>query len=564
MFRNSRVRGCGMLVGAIANSIFISFASAGQYAITADPAVPRPSTTPCAVQLFDGFRFDDFTPRTFQYAPPDQCPGPWAKVVLEGDFYVTAGRQFDRTANIWIGGACVYFGTTPEPSATISPTWHFERDLTDYFGLFTMPHDGRVDLGNLVDSTYTGIIYGSADLKFYPLADGEAAPVTADVVLPLSGSPTGGTVGLDTTDSMLERTFTLPTNIERAYLDVFAQSQATDEFWMLCVPDDVASVLRSCSGTGFRETEVAIDGQPAGVAPIYPWIFTGGIDPYLWRPIPGVQTFNFAPYRVNLTPFAGVLSDGQSHSVALSVYNANHHFSTTASLLLFLDPGATQVSGAVTLNTLDAGPMPDIQTRVSTMDGVTTGKVNIHSPRNFTIEGFVDTSHGRVQTRVQQSIDFASDQEFNITSTTFAQALKQRTNISLMTITNGVAQLAASQRFQWPLTLTFSASPRPGGITARTTIVRQAFGDVDALTQDGAPLSSGEISSVLNTKDTLLVMGSTIVGREDTASSHQYFSQDSSGGCYSRRIDSEGGVVTEIVDGETCTPMLDGVANDRR
>jgi len=54
--------------------------------------------------------------------------------------------------------------------------------------------------------------------------------------------------------------------------------------------------------TAFRESEVTIDGNPAGVAPVYPWIFTGGIDPELWIPIPGVQTLNFKPYRVNLTP----------------------------------------------------------------------------------------------------------------------------------------------------------------------------------------------------------------------------------------------------------------------
>ena len=56
---------------------------------------------------------------------------------------------------------------------------------------------------------------------------------------------------------------------------------------------------------GFREAEVSIDGTPAGVAPVYPWIFTGGIDPFLWQPIPGVHTLNFEPYRVDLTPFAG-------------------------------------------------------------------------------------------------------------------------------------------------------------------------------------------------------------------------------------------------------------------
>ena len=29
-------------------------------------------------------------------------------------------------------------------------------------------------------------------------------------------------------------------------------------------------------------------------------IYTGGIDPYLWIPIPGVRTLNFKPHRVDL------------------------------------------------------------------------------------------------------------------------------------------------------------------------------------------------------------------------------------------------------------------------
>src|SRR5436305_12447300 len=82
---------------------------------TADPPVPRPHTTPCVVQLFSNFQFADFSPKPFTYTPAAGCPGPWAKVVLEADFSVTAGRQFDRTAQLAVGHVDVYFGTTSEP-----------------------------------------------------------------------------------------------------------------------------------------------------------------------------------------------------------------------------------------------------------------------------------------------------------------------------------------------------------------------------------------------------------------------------------------------------------------
>ncbi|HZW96241.1 MAG TPA: hypothetical protein VFF64_25065 [Candidatus Eremiobacteraceae bacterium] len=43
--------------------------------VTADPNVPRPSTTPCVVQLFSGAQFFDFNVENFSYAPPSECPG---------------------------------------------------------------------------------------------------------------------------------------------------------------------------------------------------------------------------------------------------------------------------------------------------------------------------------------------------------------------------------------------------------------------------------------------------------------------------------------------------------
>ena len=345
-------------------AVLVPFASAsGPYVIgsantvSADPNVTRPSTTPCVVQLFTGAQFTDFNVENFTYTPPSACPGPWAKVVLESDINLNAGIQYDRTANYWLGPVNIYFGTTAEPSPSEGPSWHIENDLTDYSSIFYTTQSGQADIGNTLCCGLTSTIFASASLEFYPVAEGQSAPVSANVVLPLSAGPSGGTVALDSTTSTLSGTFTMPTNVQTAYLDVYAQSQSSDEFWYTCVPNDVATELESCPNTAFRETEITIDGQPAGVAPVFPWIFTGGIDPFLWFPIPGVQTLNFTPYRVNLTPFAGLLSNGQPHTVSLSVYNADNYFSATASLLLYEDSGSTQTSGAITQNTL-TGPSP--------------------------------------------------------------------------------------------------------------------------------------------------------------------------------------------------------------
>ncbi|HEY0479607.1 MAG TPA: peptide-N4-asparagine amidase [Kofleriaceae bacterium] len=522
---------------------------------TADPPIAVPSTTPCVVPLFAGVTFADFSPKPFGFAPPAACPGPWAKVVLAADFSVTAGRQFDRTASIWLGGANLYFGTTAEPSRTVSPSWHIENDLTDYSPLFAARQAGMVQLDNLVNDTFTGVLSGAAELRFYPVPRHAEAPRAADAVLPLSAGPSGGTVALDTTASTLARTFTLPANVERAVLDVYAQSQAGDEFWFTCVPDELTGPLQSCGATGFREAEITVDGRPAGVAPIFPWIFTGGIDPNLWKPIPSVQTLDFTPYRVDLTPFAGVLSDGRPHEVAVRVFNANHHFATTASLLLFLDHRAARVTGAVTDDTLTAAPEPSVTSNITTAaDGTISGPVSVESTRRYRISGFVHTSHGRVVTEVTGDVRFANRQRFDITAAAYHQQITQTTSIVTRTTTRGggpptehVAQLA------WPLSVDFAFVSHADGSSAQTTSIDQRFERSDTELSAGRLADFHVVSNHVAPSDTLnFDAGGVFIGSTGQVSAQQFFAADAHGGCFSRELTAAGGVLTAVVDGRAC------------
>jgi hypothetical protein len=520
----------------------------------ADPTLPRPTTKPCRVTLFTDVRFADFSSKSFAYAPPASCPGPWLKVVLEADFSVEAGRQFDRTANLWIGGVNVYFGTTAEPSGTVGRSWHVERDLTDYSALLLSPAAGEADLGNLVNSTFTSSLWGSAELVFYPAGHednkgkGHASGLaTADLVLPLSAGPAGGTVALNNPTDALQATFTLPLNVEKALLDVVLQHQgANDEFWYICVPAELSGELESCTGTAFREGEVSIDGQPASVVPIYPWIFTGGIDPLLWRPIPGVQALSFVPYRVDLTPFAGVFSDGKPHKIAINVFNDSNFFSTTATLLVFLDHGARKVTGGVTANTVGAAA-PVLQTSLATdAQGTVSGTVTIASARKFVVAGFVNTSHGVVRTEVAQSIGFSNQQQFIVPSSApidFVQNITQRTDISSVTRIQADDDDREVRTIQsWPLSvdLTF----RPDG-TFQTTI-DQGFERSDLALREGEIQSGGLVSNRVAPADDF----PSGLGQ---ANSQHYFSADSSGACFSRTLTAAKGVLTSIVDGAACS-----------
>jgi len=472
--------------------------------VTADATIQRPQTTPCSVTLFSNFGFDNnYDLNPFSYAPPADCPGPWAKVVLEVDIDVTAGIQYDRTANIWLGGANIFFGTTAEPSPSLSPSWHAESDLTDYSTLFSAAQQGSVYLGNTVNSTYTGIQYATATLQFYPLAPKQTAPVTADVVLPLSAGSTGGTVALNTSTDTLSGTFTLPTNIQNAYLDVYSQSQSGDEFWYTCVPNDVASELQSCGNTGFRETEVTIDGTPAGVAPVSPWIYTGGIDPWLWFPIPGVQTLNFAPYRVDLTPFAALLSNGQQHTIALSVFNANGYFSDTATLLLYLDAGSAQVTGSTVKNSL-AAPNPVVSENLNVGTSI-TGSVKVTSNRSFVISGFVNTSHGKVTTTINENLSFRNYQVFNISNTQYLQQISQTGKIHSATLVQvpGQPNLTIYKNWSFPLVLDINEFVTSSGGINLTTKARQTYSNQQISYQNSFLFDNKAVTNTAVRQDTL-------------------------------------------------------------
>ena len=524
---------------------------------TAEPPVKRPNTTPCVVKLFTDQPFADFTPKVFDYTPPANCPGPWAKVVFTADFTVTAGRQFDRTAAFYLGHANIYYGTTAEPRAALSPSWHVERDVTDLSAIFESAQTGEANLGNLVNNTFNSTIFANAALEFFPTSFQDPAPRTADIVVPVNGS--GGDAGtLNTGTDQITQTLNLPNNVENVYLDVIAQSQIGDEFWYLCVPNDQAANLESCGNTAFRETEIWIDGKPAGVAPVYPWIFTGGIDPGLWEPIPGVQTLDFKPYRVDLTPFAGVLSDGNTHTVAVSVFNANQFFLATANLLVFTDHGTQRTTGGILVNTLSAAPTPSIQENISSSTGQFTGSIDTSSNRNFIIRGFLNTSHGRVETTVQETVSFTNNQQFDVDPATIApdiQNLQQNTTVSSRSTTTGGGpfEFSHDQNFTYPLTIDFALIGNADGSFTQTTKVNQQFLLNTKDHVNGSPVFTSSVSEQTQAQDTLNLSPSfSITGFVNPSSSQSFQYHNSRGDCFSRTITSSNLVLTAVTDGQGC------------
>ena len=519
---------------------------------TAEPPVSRPTTTPCTVTLYDNQEFADYSAKPITYTPPSECRGNWAKVVLTVDFTVTAGRQYDRTASLYLGNANIFYGTTAEPRSTLSPSWHVERDVTDLSAIFKAPQTGQAIVYNIFNSTYNGDIYGTAKLLFYPADLRNPPAVVPQAVIPVSG--VNSPYELDTTASQLTTSVTAPRNTVKAYLDVIAQSQSSDEFWYLCAPNDVAAELESCPGTAFRETEITIDGKPAGIAPVYPWIYTGGIDPYLWEPITGVQTLNFKPYRVDLTPFAGVLSDGEPHTVGVSVYNASSYFLATANLLLYTDPLRRTTGGGLLEDTLGSAPTPQVTEKLTTdASGNTTGTVSVSSQRNFAVKGYVNTALGRVETTVNQAVHFNSTQTFNVGSNDIQNVVQTSTVNGTTTSQLGFVREQTTRHIAFPLTLDYSYVVNPDNTSVQVVTSDQKDLETETKALNGFTLFSSGSAEQVHSTDTLnLSAAGAVTSIGPTASSASYQSEDSLGACYSRQLTSKDRVLTAVTDGVGC------------
>lgn len=522
-----------------------------QFTVTADPLVQRPHTPSCVAQLFSNFQFALFseTNQTFSFTPPANCAGPYDKVVLDVDFSENAGIQFDRTASIYLGNANIYFGTTPEPLQNATNTWHIERDLTDYSALLADPQQGTIVLQNCTGqdcgsafSFLNGVFTVSAKLEFFPAPGHSPAPRTADVVLPMTQSNGGSGLNLPIfltlPPNSVSNTFNLPTNIEEAYLDVVSQSQQADEQWYACFPNDLSAIndFFGCGNTDFRETDIAIDGVPAGIAPVSPWVFTGFL-PDEWTPIPGAQTLDFVPYRVNLTPFAGLLSNGQPHSITLTVFDQNFLFTESASLLLFLDHGASQVTGEVTQNTLNAAS-PVVTENVQ-IASTATGTIGVAQNRNFTIAGFVNTSHGKVSTSVAQQQNFSSSQAINFDITNgnfFDQSTSLQNNLNTLTkVSSDDGELVTSESFSFPINVNVAFPAGTFGFTAATT---QNFHSSKLLLHNG---NVEDFSSANNT-----VTASDVL---PPSSSQHYTALDMRAPAYDCEIVTNNNVLTSVSKG---------------
>ncbi|WP_338847226.1 peptide-N4-asparagine amidase [Massilia sp. W12] len=501
---------------------------------SADAPLPRPAAQPCVVDLYADKEFRDFSSSSFKYNPV--CPGPWAKVILQADFAVNAGRQFDRTGHISLGGVNLYTGTTQEPSAANAASWRIERDVTDYSRLFAQSQEGAVDLDNLVNETYTGVLRGSARLLFYPHEGDSIAPRSADMVIALTDRKDGRPLQLKQGAPEYKHTLQLPRNNLRAYLDVIAQGQADDEFWYACAPDDLAETLQTCPGGGLRQVQVLLDDKPVGLAPIMPWMFTGGISPRLWRPIPGIHALNFQPFRLDLSPLVGILNDGRPHTLALRVQNVRHYFNLSANLLLYRDAQSESIPGRLLENTLSA---PQQQLRKQAQ-GDTLSELQVSSDNSYVLRGEIHTARGRELLEVEQKMRFSNLQKY-------AGALQVFDQGSTLETSSRVSTAYASSRLQrsYSMPLWLSHRDENGLLDIRMKLGLHAVNRLSW--QDNLSWGS-QTTHELETTVARTVPGASLSSK----AWHRLEQRDTRGACFARLVNAQDAKLQSAQDESAC------------
>ncbi|KAL4137914.1 hypothetical protein PRIC2_001424 [Phytophthora ramorum] len=376
-------------------------------------------------------------------APP--CEEDYSVVYLKWSTSCDAGVQYDRIAAVWVNGVELLRTSTAEPAREFRVAWEVAKDVSLYEGIFKAGGTVVVALDNIVNPTYTSSFKVDLSLEFYRPLDSSKETKHPDQILPVSSSnksygwfsekPTAAHTGPP------HRIVQLPDNTEELYLELFLSHHQCDEFYYSNPPDDFAMAFAerlakrgnitrenigdavdsaSCGADGaFREVQVLVDDQVVGVVWPFPLVFTGGLSPYLWKPIVGIGAFDAPTYILNLTPFLGSFLGG-THAVAFRVVYGEAFWLIDGNLLVYQDAGAVRPTRVEVLQKrLERYVEPALVTLPAMVGAGNESMTSLNSAfwtsvvRDLYVKTSVTTSTGRKVYTLQQHFDFTNTQMYS-------------------------------------------------------------------------------------------------------------------------------------------------------
>jgi len=308
-----------------------------------------PSTTPMAVPVAVNAIFNNsgVIPKVFTVNVP---VGNYSLVILNASIRETGGPQYDRAFYIFANGIPLLWGSTQEILNSTA-----QADVTYYQKLLEGTVTFQVVLTNYIAPRIgiTGYYLVNVTLYLYP---GNPIPGLPNYFIPLFVNRFGySAVALSPTNDFISQNISLPAGTYRMAAVFYTEGSQFDEFWYANEPAP-------------RNLLVFYDSYLAGVVNPYETIYTGGIDPFYWRPVTSINTLAF--HSQNLIDLTPMLALGNNATISITMTNLlaalqingvpYFRWIVSGALLLWVDPTNTLQSGKLissNSNFLDSGPL---------------------------------------------------------------------------------------------------------------------------------------------------------------------------------------------------------------
>lgn len=358
----------------------------------------------------------------------------------------------------------------------------------------------------------------------------------ADLIMPISRNPplNDGLWFLisNHTDSQ-KKEFKIPSNVYRAVLEVFVSFHGDDEFWYGNPPEDylIANNRQGYPGNGpFREVVVSLDDEVVGAVWPFTVVYTGGINPLLWRPITGIGSFDLPSYDIEITPFLGNLLDGKRHKFGFSVTNSLSVWFVDANLHLWLDSKSAKTEGKMIIH---SSP-PLSSSLVSNFVGL-DGRFLTRASRSISSTGWVKSSHGKITVHSSQEFGYSNLMVFKDDGNlqVVNQTAEANYEVYAKHPTSGLYSIRRSQRF--PLYMYTKNVDQGNGSYSSFANISLGFGEE----RSSGPRFGISFSSLSNNQygQGEMFVKQNLVQR-GLGSTQQEYKYDSTEGCYFRNVSS--------------------------
>ncbi|XP_028763690.1 peptide-N4-(N-acetyl-beta-glucosaminyl)asparagine amidase A-like [Neltuma alba] len=531
--------------------------------------IKLPRTNPCSYHILH----HDFAstygqqPVVANYIPPSHCPShKFSKIVLEWNA-TCSGRQFDRIFGVWLGGVEILRSCTAEPRAT-GIVWTVEKDITRYHSVLMKDNTLAVYMGNIVDSTYTGIYHVDIFMHFYPpegkrtlsshrtksenLAPGYGGP--ADLIIPISRNfPIKDGLWFEIQNSTDKKTkeFTVPQNAYRAVLEVYVSFHEKDEFWYSNPSNEyiAANNLTDVPGNGpFREIVVTLDNRYV-VGAIFPFtvIYTGGFNPLMWRPISGIGSFDLPTYDLEMTPLLGKILNGQTHSLGFIVDHALNVWYIDANLHLWLDGKSKKTEGK--LSDYISKPLV-VKPLVSSDSGGSNEPFWTGARTYVSTEGWVKSSYGNITTGFLQNSFYINSMAIENAGTTqiVTQVILSNDSVYIRFPSSGPPHLITETHRNFSLYF-HSDEMREENKTISVVNITLGFAERKSLSAESG-FSNSSLRNVQNGQGSIVLEDRLVAGGFGTT--QQDYNYGSNEFCYFRNVSSSNYTILYDKVGDSC------------